>query len=237
MPAAQHTGRDEAADDLRTMIAELSTGHRHREHYTRQIGATVWAGDHVTDVPSLIWQLEHAIPAKAGDDGGAAGYRSQPAAWLESLDTLARIDVEASRWVTDMGGSDHGTTTQIVLRLGGLLPSVHRCARPHAHLEHALDESKQKRVTCCQWHAVERDVKRWWTQARIVTGWQSPAWRPNNTCPMCGVRGTLRVRLSDRSALCVDCRETWDSTTIGLLAEHIRGENVEAAVVAQGARI
>jgi Zn-finger nucleic acid-binding protein len=46
-------------------------------------------------------------------------------------------------------------------------------------------------------------------------------------CPVCDVRRSLRVNLSLQTALCVECREVWDSTTIGLLAEHIRAENME----------
>jgi hypothetical protein len=74
---------------------------------------------------------------------------------------------------------------------------------------------------------VERDIRRWWTQARIVTGWDSPAWRPDNTCPLCGVRGGLRVKLADQSGFCTECGETWTPETIALLADHIRSENAE----------
>jgi hypothetical protein len=220
-PAHQHTHLDTAADDLRDMIRDLTRTTTHHEGYTVKRGSTTWRRDHITTVPPLLWQLEHATPTKAGDTS-PGGFRSQPAAWLESLDTMARIDLEASRWVTDMGESDDGTTSQVVARLGSLLPSAHRCPRPRGR----LDGEKW----CCTWHAVAHDVRRWHTQALIVTGWQSPAWRPNNTCPMCGKRGGLRVRLSDQSAMCVECREVWQAGTIGLLAEHIRGENLEMAV-------
>lgn len=219
--AHQHTQVDVAGDDLRSMIRDLTQPQTHREAYTVKRGTTTWRRDHVTTVPPLLWQLEHAIPTKAGDTS-PGGFRSQPAAWLESLDTMARIDLEASRWVTDMGETDDGTTIQVVTRLGSLLPSADRCHRARGH----MDDEKW----CCTWHAVAHDVRRWHTQARIVTGWQSPAWRPNNTCPVCGKRGGLRVRLSDQSAMCIECREVWVAGTIGLLAEHIRQENLESAV-------
>jgi len=225
-----HTSRtrvDQAGDQLRDMLADLTRTRTHREHYTRRIGGTTWAGDHITTVPPLLWQLEHAVPTSSGDTS-PGGYRSQPAAWLESLDTLARIDLEASRWVTDMGASDNGSTIDVVTRLGGLLPSAHRCDRPHGRCD--KDAQEPSSGWCCRWHAVEHDVRRWVTQAKVVTGWQTPAWRPDNTCPMCGHRGGLRVRLSDQSALCIECRETWAPGNIGLLAEHIRRENAEPVV-------
>jgi hypothetical protein len=82
-----------------------------------------------------------------------------------------------------------------------------------------------------------REVNRWWTWARVVTGWDSPPWRPNVDCPMCARRGGLRVRLNDRSAACLECGETWDHTTIGLLAEHLREVNAgnlsQSAALAQ----
>jgi hypothetical protein len=68
-------------------------------------------------------------------------------------------------------------------------------------------------------------VKSWWHQARIVTGWDMPAFKPRGaTCPVCERKGTLRVKVD--GALCVDsdCRTIWDATEVGLLAEHIRVE-------------
>lgn len=221
--APQHHATDEAGDELRDHIADLTRTTTHRERFTRdRVKGTAWSGDHVTLVPPLLWQLEHTSPTKAGDSALSGSFKSQPAAWLEALDTLARIDLEANRWVTDMGEPGDGTTMQLVQKLGSLMPSATRCGRLRGR--HS-DETGW----CCTWHAVARDVHRWWVQARIVTGWQSPAWRPDNSCPMCGKRGGLRVRLGDHSALCVECRETWDQSTIGLLAEHIRRENLEEA--------
>jgi hypothetical protein len=80
-------------------------------------------------------------------------------------------------------------------------------------------------------HQLAREARRWVTWAKVCTGWEVPAMRPDNTCPLCGVRGTLRVRVGDgirsteASAVCVGCGESWDDTNVGLLAEHIRSEN------------
>lgn len=74
-------------------------------------------------------------------------------------------------------------------------------------------------------------IKRWWTWARVITGWDLPAWSPDNTCPACATRGTLRIRLIEHIASCINdqCRAIWDHTTIGLLADHIRSENDDEA--------
>lgn len=82
-----------------------------------------------------------------------------------------------------------------------------------------------RKVWCCTAHHVEADVRSWWRQARIIAGWDSPAWRPFNTCPMCSKRKGLRVNTLTHTAVCIECRTVWEPTTIGLLAEHIRMEN------------
>jgi hypothetical protein len=187
--------------DVHQQVHQLclnTTHHAVIDHDTH--GATI----HTTESPSLLEQLETASNTADGTNG-AGGYKSRPAAWLEPLDTLALIDQESSAWVRKLGDDDPPTTKECVLRLHGLWAS-------------ADDDTKK---------AIERDVSRWWTQARIVSGWDSAAWRPDNTCPMCNERRSLRVKLSDQSAFCVDCRETWTPENIGLLAEHIRQENFD----------
>lgn len=239
MNAAARVDFDRDHVDVLDMVAELVDQHTHRETYDRQVGgvtvdlgegprlygATHWTQGHVTNVPPLLDQLQTAIPTSAGDDqpthGG--GFESQPAAHLESLDTLMLVDREASRVVRDAGHDDYGlTTVECVRRVGSLLPGLDWCGRGKARRE-------GQQVVCCPRHRTETVVRRWWAQARVATGWDSPAWRPDSTCPVCARRGGLRVRLSSKVAACVDCRETWDPGTIGLLAEHIRVESFAEA--------
>lgn len=200
---------------LADYIRELTEPHQHSEHYTIRVGIA-WEGrDHHTRAPALIAQLwENDIPSAAADDGPRPGYASRPAARLDALDAAARIDLEVNLWITDMGEQTRGLDTITALRqLHGLSAS-------------ADDVTKR---------AIARDAKRWWTQARIVTGWDSPAWTPDNTCPQCGERGSLKVKLADRIAMCTfdgdqsrrkeACKVTWSEETIGLLADHIRAES------------
>jgi hypothetical protein len=169
--------------DLVDYVRELTEPHQHREHFTIRRGHTWYGQDHTTRVPSLLVQLEYATPTGQGEERANTGYASRPAGRLEALATLTTIDLEVSAWVRDLGEDDPTSTAACLRLLSSLMPSADPVTRRH----------------------VLRDVRRWWTQARVVTGWDSPAWRPDNTCPMCGERGSLRVRWSDKAALCPWC--------------------------------
>lgn len=199
--------------DVLDMVAELTRPHVHAEHYSVPVGGTIFGRRHHTRVPSLLHQLQHASPSGEGL-GRSAAYESRPAARVEALDTLVRIDLAAARWVRELGEDDPGSTAACVRLLGSLLPSADRCKRMSVNRDR----------DCCSAHAIEHDIRRWYAQARVVTGWDIPPWRPDATCPNCAVRGGLRVRLEDRTAVCAECHETWDSTTYQQLAEHVRTE-------------
>lgn len=195
--------------DIHAMVAELCRPQRHSETYEAHVNGTTWHRRHTIRTPSLLHQLQHASPSGRGTDR-STGYGSRPAALLEALDTLTRIDHESSRWLrVTFHLDDPGDTAQCVTLLGSLYPS--------------LEQETQRR-------ALEHDIRSWWTQARVVTGWDVAPFRPDNTCPACTKRGALRIRVFDAydtSAFCVECRTSWPPTMIGLLAEHIRLENHE----------
>lgn len=203
--------------DLADLVRELTQRHTHRERYTRRQGATLFGQDHVTTVAPLLEQLaESDIPSGASEDGARAGYASKPAARLDSLDCLHGIRRDADWWLDQL--DQRVTGGQGTRDLAGAIRLLHG-------LHRGLEECSQRRPGCCQAHELERDLRSWWTQARIVTGWDSPAWRPDNTCPACSERGGLRVRLIDQAGYCVECRTTWDPSSIGVLANHIRAES------------
>ena len=197
--------------DLLDYVRELTRPYDHREHYQLERAGTWYGQDHITRVPALLHQLQYAAPSGAGEERGSAGFESRPSASLDSIDTLVRIDLAAARWVRDLGEDDPLDTAACVTRLNALIAPLEPC--------------RHREPGCCTWHEVEADVRRWWTWARVQTGWDSPAWRPDNTCPLCGERGALRVRLADQVASCTNCHETWDSGNIALLADHIRAES------------
>lgn len=189
-------------------VRELTEPHTHAEHYTVRRGGTWYGHNHITKVPPLIAQLwANDIPSAAVDTGMRPGFGSKPAARLDALDAAARIDHDAQRWVIALGGHVPvvADSIDLVRRLNGLAAGA--------------DPTTRAEIT--------RDVRSWWTQARIVTGWDSPAWSPDNTCPQCGERGTLKVRLAEGIGMCTNdaCRVTWATESIGLLADHIRLES------------
>jgi hypothetical protein len=207
--------------DLVDVVRELTQTTSHREEYAVHRGnvdgsTTLVEQGHVTVRPSLIAQLRVAMLHSAVSDvGGRPGFMSQPAARLDALDALLRIDQEGVRWVHRI---THRPVDEDL--------STERLVRRVAALGRANGE-------------VEKDIRAWWLHARIVTGWQTPAFRPNNTCPVCRKRGGLRVRV-DREAqtvvthgLCVECKTQWtgEDGTFERLAWHIRVENDDTAEV------
>lgn len=207
------TAPDRHRMDLADYVAELTRPYEHREHIQQQRGNGTWYGtDHTVRVPSLLAQLwANDTPPNSSEEGPRPAYASKPAARLDALDTAARIDLEASRWVTDLGEAPRSRdTADLILQLHGLQASADPVQRA----------------------AIAKSIKGWWIAARLTTGWDDPPWSPNATCPQCGKRGTLRIRPADKIGMCTDdgCRARWDESTIGLLAEHVRVETAAAEV-------
>jgi hypothetical protein len=206
--------------DLHDLVRELTEPTQHREQYMRKRKPRY----HVTVNPPLLVQLAAASTPKSSTGAGASRpAASKPSAALEATDTLLWIDHDSAAWVRRLGEDDPGNVVACVLRVGALAASQDHCGRRTPRRD---DRGK---VTCCTNHRIETDVRRWWTRARIVTRWDLPAWSPDNTCPLCGSRGTIRIHAVEKLASCTAeaCRAAWDETTIGLLAEHIRTENGE----------
>lgn len=202
------------------MLNELTRPHVHRERIEVVSSGERWQRTHTVRVAPLLVQLDHADPDKAGGDQAGAGFASKPAAHLEALGALLRIDQEASRWLRVLTGEDLAETIDCVAELARLAPRVEWCV-------HTRPRRTAGRVSCCTRHQLEADVRRWWTQARVVTGWDRAPWSPDNTCPMCGTRGSLMIRLEDRAGFCTKCHETWGPDSYQALADHIRVESAE----------
>ena len=116
--------------DLADYVRELTEPHTHAEHYTIRVTTRTgseWHGrNHHVRVPSLLTQLwENDIPSSSAEDGPRSGYASRPAARLDALDTAARIDLDAHRWLADLGERARSLdTADIVRQLHGLSASA-----------------------------------------------------------------------------------------------------------------
>jgi hypothetical protein len=190
--------------DIHDHIRELTTEHSHREPYV--LDGEVRTLHHWTKVPALVVQLQGArdILGSEGEQGGRGAPTSKPATRLEAIDMLATIRRESNVWLVFLGlTKTPADTIKRLHRLHGLYPSTEGEVRAR----------------------LEGDVKSWWHQARIVTGWDMPAFKPRGaTCPVCGVKGTLRVKLDGAFCNANECRAEWDAGQVGLLGEHIRDE-------------
>lgn len=212
--------------DVVDMVRELCEPSSHREFYrpAAEGKRSVRKNQHryhVTVTPALLTQLYDSVaPSSSVEAGVTRPAASRPAARLDAIDLAVRIDNEAEQWIRYLEADDPRTPLGRVRRVGSLLPALNKSNHRRPMWENGV-------ITCCDFHWLEHSVGRWWIAARILTGWDEAPWQPDNTCPLCGVRGTLRIRLAEHLALCVNdvCRETWDDTTIGLLADHIRAEN------------
>lgn len=193
-------------------VDELTRPRTNNEPYSQvNDHGTVIAGRHSTHVPPLLEQLQQALePGGTGDSGMRSVPTSRPSARLEAMDTYMRIDQAVYLWVkTYAEGRRWDSLTDRLRALVGAATNI--------------EDDEQ--------HSLAREARRWVTWSRVCTGWEVPARQPDNTCPLCAVRGGLRVRVGDgitsteASAMCTACGESWDDSNIGLLAEHIRAEN------------
>lgn len=195
-------GREELLDQIRHDVTELVEERTQHVMFSAVEARLQQRSKHTTKVPSLLEQLRAGLEPGADAEAAMGGaYGSRPALRSDCLDALLRIEVWSARWVSRDFGLRLRDTVEANLRaLIGASTT-------------AGDEDLRE---------LARDVGHWWRVARTITGWDSPPWRPNVACMACERKGGLRVRLESKTAVCVECGETWDESTIGLLADHVR---------------
>lgn len=182
----------------------------------------VWDGNrnrkvrwHKHRMPSLVAQLARAkIPGEvyAEDNGGHVrrSPSSCPPARLEAIN----LELSLTAWAADNAWR---TVRQVREDTTSNLRALVGAA--------SLDSDTATRLLA--------DLRRWVYRARVLAGWQRPPWRPDVPCPACDRKG-IRVRLDLETAVCTDCGEVWDRTTIGVLAQHVA--HWTARIVDTGAR-
>lgn len=202
-----------AADHIRELTQPYSTTEKRPRRVpvpttARPLTRHGWTNDptgltelHVVTHAPLLDQLAAATTGATGlsDDNVGTRFASKPAAHLEAHDLLARIDTQSAE-LADEHGIDEPNLTRRLLALAGFIG-----------------------------HQPHRKVRSWWASARVLTHWDSAAYRPHGTpCPNCWETSTLRIRVDDELAHCTSCGETWDSTgdadsrPLSLLAQHVR---------------
>jgi hypothetical protein len=149
---------------------------------------------HSTTHPSLIEQLRACtMQSKDGDYAGGAA-KSKPAARLEALDVLRRIDRQSHTLAVELNVD-----------------------RPHLY-------NRLSAIGGAIGNEAHPTVRSWWIAARCATGWEQPPYQPDVPCPNmeCEQRASLRVRVADEIATCVKCDTTWDVDSFATLGAYIR---------------
>lgn len=184
-----------AADHIRHLTrTHITTSVVLRDNGTKEL-------HHVTE-PPLLTQLGGITQAssKSDDDAARGAFTSKPAAHLEAVDALHRIDTQARSLARQYGTRDTGPLLDVVAGLAG-----------------AIGDQPDRRV------------RAWWATARLLTQHDSPAHRPHGVpCPSCWKTNTLRIRIDEELATCTGCGDVWDRTgepdhgSLDVLGQHVR---------------
>ncbi len=203
-------------DRLTHAVDELTRPRSMRQPYTyRSPHGTLITTEHIVNVVSLLEQLHHTpLLETLGDNNGLhTPPGSRPAGSLERLAALETIRREATRLNTYMHGPTRNDLDHILRGLIGVATMQDTDTQEH----------------------LATTSHRWLSLAWSVTGWNDPPFRPDNKCPLCEARHSLRVRVitaSDVHASCCQCGEVWTPDTINVLIAHIRWENDELEATA-----
>lgn len=149
--------------------------------------------------PLLQQLLEATTQSSAGGAWGGGTPTSKPAARLDAIAVLQRIERQSRTLLSDLNiphkAGEAGSLERRLLLISGKVGST----------EHD-------------------QVKAWWVAARCATGWEQQPYTPDVPCPNveCERWSTLRIRLDDYLASCVECGETWSEANYVQLGDYIR---------------
>lgn len=203
-------------EQITEAVDELVSPRRNEERFTRETGHGLVAKRYVVHVASLLDQLGYGLTLSSRLDRNDAGHpipSSRPSANVEALDQLVEIERDSLRILTYIGGTDRRDLVANLRALVGLTANK--------------DEDVQRDVAYF--------ARIWLSRAKVFMTWEVEPWRPDNSCPLCEQKRSLRIRIisnSEMHAVCVSCGEVWTPESIGLLAEHMRWENDELEEIA-----
>lgn len=166
---------------------------------------------HTTHLPALLDELEsNTTTAKVGVEKSHGDPRSKPAGRLDAVALLQRIDRETDTIAAVIGSRRIGTIRDRLSSVSGTLADWDRDTRTWAHAK----------------------IRGWVISARVITGWDTVPFIPDVPCPDedCEKRATIRIRIEDQIAACVECGRHWAEHDIQMLgqyvawaSEHLRG--------------
>lgn len=166
---------------------------------------------HTTTHPSLLDELEYNPASRQlGSEKFQADMRSKPAGRIDAIALLQRIDKEAGKIARAIGSRRVGTLRTRLSSISGTAVT-------------APDDTQA-------W--IHAKVRGWVVGAKVITGWDAPPYTPDVPCAYleCEKRGSMRIRLEDQVAYCVECGSHWGPAQINQLgnyvkwaSEHLRG--------------
>lgn len=162
---------------------------------------------HTTTQPGLLAQLHHAAIDPSNPDTGThtrGALRSRPPLALEALSRHAVITIAATRWAWSMRLPVRDTVESNIRALVGAAAN--------------LDPDDTQLLLS--------EMRQWQRWCAVLTGWETLYQPAHVTCPIedCQTRNSLRINLTNTTAMCRACGAAWDGTdgSIAALADHIR---------------
>lgn len=137
---------------------------------------------HVVMHKALLAQIEETITTSASPGAwGGSSFGSKPAGRIDCLAFLERLDRQSRSMA-----ADHGLS---------LMPLTPRLTALAGKIGDRTD-----------FH-----VRAWWATARVLTQHDGPPFAPNVPCLVerCERIGSLRLRLDEKVAVCVECHTVW----------------------------
>jgi hypothetical protein len=165
---------------------------------------------HVVEHGSLLEQLRAAShTTSAPGDQLPSDPRSKPAARIDAIAALQRVEVESLWWAQALRPRFRTRTrTDLVDRLRSLVGAA----------RHSLGLEDDRGRSLAQ------ASRSWVSLARVVTGHDSPPYAPHVRCPneTCERIGGLRIRLSDHVGVCLECGSSWEDDRLDRLGVWVR---------------
>ncbi len=184
-------------------IRELTRTHTTTEHVRQPTltpaGRWLTTGRlHTVQHPPLLDQVhDTTTTSPAPGAWGGTAYGSKPAGRVDALAFLERIERQSHDLAVDLGVTlDRKPPPAIPEARRDLWALKARLTLIGGHLGGQLSNPL---------------IRSWWATARVLTQHDGPPVAPDIPCPIetCDRRGTLRIRIDEQVAVCIECHTVW----------------------------